>query len=157
MTRANATLKANVDAILKARGQTREDLSKWCRREVSWASKILNDPNRWFPNPYLDRVADFCGLQVYQLFQPGISPLTERRVRDRRTGKDRRMRGVSHHVRETVSQMVATMTEQDIATLIRLRALSPPDREEVEKSIRELPRERKRGPRTSNADGGAQT
>lgn len=151
--KANALMKANVDAVLKARHQTREDLSKWCRREVSWASKILNSPTRWFPMKYWDKISDFVGLSPYQLLQPGIAPLHERRGRERRSGRDRRVRGVEHHVRESISQLVSTLTQDDVALLLQVRSLGPDDRDLVRKSLAALPRRRtKREPKKPSGD-----
>lgn len=78
--RASLLLKSNVDALLRARGQNRKDLAQWCRRSESWISKIFRNPNKDLPLRYYDRIADFFGLAVYELFRPGISPLTERRA-----------------------------------------------------------------------------
>jgi transcriptional regulator with XRE-family HTH domain len=90
--KAHYLLKQNVDALLKARGQTRKELAQFCRRSEAWISKIFSDKERNIPLKYLDRMADFFGLATYQLFQPGISPLTERRSgHERRTGRDRRI------------------------------------------------------------------
>lgn len=138
--RAYALMKANVDAVLKARGISREELSKWCRREVSWASKILNDEKRWFPVPYWDRISDFLGLHPYQLMQPGISALTERRRGERRTGKDRRISAMNHQVRESVSALVASLSPADVADVIRWRALSAESRDAARQTLEELER-----------------
>jgi hypothetical protein len=90
--KANLLLKTNIDALLRARGQTRKDLAMWCRRTESWISKAFRDPNRSIPLRYFDRIADFFGLATYQLFQPGITPYTERRSgKERRSGIDRRL------------------------------------------------------------------
>src|SRR6185436_7688514 len=92
--KADRLLKHNIDALLKARGQTRHELARYCRRSDAWISKIMsgNGDSRNVPLIYLDRISDFFGIATYQLFQPGISPLTERRVlQDRRSGKDRRI------------------------------------------------------------------
>lgn len=89
---ADQLLKHNISALLRARGQTKAELAKWCRRSRSWMDKIFSEDRREIPLKYLDRIADFFGIATYQLFQPGISPLTERRVkRDRRSGRDRRI------------------------------------------------------------------
>src|SRR3989338_2840236 len=77
--------------MLKARGQTRHDLAMWCRRSDPWLSKLFTDENRNIPLKYLDRIADFFGIATYQLFQPGISPLTESRKGERRKVADRRI------------------------------------------------------------------
>src|SRR5688572_28383343 len=89
---AGLLLKRNIDALLRARGQTRHDLAMWCRRTDAWLSKIM-DPNgaRGLPLKYVDRISDFFGITAYQLFQPGISPLMERRMTERRSGLDRRV------------------------------------------------------------------
>lgn len=97
--KANALLKENIDALLRARGQSRKDLAQWCRRTESWISKIFRNPNKEFPMQYLDRAADFFGVQPYQLFQPGISTLTERRTGlERRTATDRRIGHPGRHL-----------------------------------------------------------
>jgi hypothetical protein len=90
---ANRQMKQNVIALLKGRRLAAKDLADWCRRSESWISKILKlDSTREFPLKYWDRIADFFGISTYQLLQPGISSITERRQGDRRTGKDRRVR-----------------------------------------------------------------
>jgi hypothetical protein len=72
-------------------------LAVWCHKTDGWLSKILADePDhakaRGLPVKYLDRIADFFGLATYQLLQPGISALTERRKgTERRSGRDRRI------------------------------------------------------------------
>ena len=89
--KAAALLKRNIDTLLRARRQTRKDLAQWCRRSESWISKVFRHEQREIPLKYLDRIADFFGLATYQLFQPGISALTERRMQiERRAGRDRR-------------------------------------------------------------------
>lgn len=89
--KASRLLAENVTALLKARGQKQKDLAQWCRHSEVWISAILAG-KREAQVKDLDRIADFFGLATYQLFQPGISPLTERRVGpDRRSGSDRRI------------------------------------------------------------------
>jgi hypothetical protein len=101
---ANLLLKTNIDALLRARGQTRKDLAFWCRRTESWISKAFRDPNRSIPLRYFDRIADFFGLATYQLFQPGITPYTERRSkRERRSGIDRRLSHIDR-IRSTIRE-----------------------------------------------------
>lgn len=90
--RADELLKYNIETLLKARGQSRTDLARWCRQSRSWVDKFMSEQRRGIPAKYLDRIADFFGIATYQLLQPGISPLTERRVlSDRRSGRDRRI------------------------------------------------------------------
>lgn len=98
---ASNLLKRNIDDLLRLRGYTHKDLAQWCRRSESWISKIYRHTNRGIPLKYLDRIADFFGLATYQLFQPGISPLTERRSgHDRRSGRDRRISHAQRVIRE---------------------------------------------------------
>lgn len=89
--RAQILLKHNIDTLLRGRGQHRKDLAVWCHRKESWISKIMSEDRREFPQKYLDRIGDFFGLAAYELFQPGISALTERRLGERRQGRDRRV------------------------------------------------------------------
>lgn len=86
----------NIRALLHDRHQTQDNLARWCHRSGVWLSKILKC-ERQARMEDLDRIADFFGLATYQLFQPGLSSVTERRrAGDRRTGKDRR---ISHEHR----------------------------------------------------------
>lgn len=90
--KAHVLLKENIDALLKTRGMTRKDLAQWCRNSESWISKIFRKVDKQMPAQYLDRIADALGLEVYQLYQPGISKRAERRTNiDRRSGQERRI------------------------------------------------------------------
>ncbi len=89
--KAGYLFKLNVEALLRQRGHTHHDLAQWCHRTDAWLSKILGKDDRNLPLKYIDRIADFFGLETYQLFAPGITPLTERRHAKRRVLKDRRM------------------------------------------------------------------
>lgn len=98
--RADRILSENVLALLRARGQNQRDLAQWCGHSETWLSSILRGERNFVVRDY-DKIADFFGIAVYQLFQPGISPLTERRKgRDRRSGRDRR---ISHAQREMMT------------------------------------------------------
>jgi hypothetical protein len=139
--RADVLLKTNIDALLRARHQTRHDLAMWCRRSDAWLSKILGKDNRNVPLEYLDRIADFFGIATYQLFQPGITPLLERRkLVDRRAGGDRRLSAVNHQLRESVSALIASMTHDDVADLLRLRALTGKSRATLRDEAQRLAR-----------------
>lgn len=118
--KATHLLKANIDAMLKARNQTRHDLAVWCRRSDAWLSKIMSESEtRNVQLVYLDRIADFFGIATYQLFQPGISPLSERRKgRDRRSGRDRR-----------ITAAVLSEKRGDVDVMQIIRALSQKGRE----------------------------
>ncbi len=97
---------------MRARGQTRHDLAMWCRRSDAWLSKIMDvNGQRGLPLKYLDRISDFFGIATYQLFQPGITPLHERRKGDRRSGSDRRVSNAQRILRDPA---------EDTQTLIRM-------------------------------------
>lgn len=93
---ANRQMKLNIDALLRGRRLARKDLADWCHRSESWISKIMTlDSPREFPLKYWDKIADFFGIATYQLLQPGVNSLTERRKAQRRTGVERRITRVS--------------------------------------------------------------
>jgi hypothetical protein len=138
--KASALLKHNIYALLQARRQTKHDLAQWCRRSDAWINKILGKDNRNVPLEYLDRIADFFGLSAYQLFQPGISPLLERRKADRRSGKDRRLAAMNMRVRETLSTAIANLSAEDVADVIRLKTLSEASRETLRQAAQQLAR-----------------
>lgn len=135
--RADLLLKKNIDTLLRARGQTRHDLAIWCRRTDAWLSKIFSDKGlegrkeRGIPLKYLDRIADFFGIAVYQLFQPGISHLTERRkMTQRRTGRDRRI-SARHHDLPTTPRLEIEVSPEDEAMLAELRQLTHDEYERI--------------------------
>lgn len=103
---AKHTLRENIKALLLGRKEDASTLASWLGHDKSWINKILNG-HRDMQIEDFDKVADFFGVATYQLFQPGISALTERRVRydDRRSSRDRRisheqriMRGVASRI-----------------------------------------------------------
>lgn len=119
--KADALLKHNIDELLRTRHQKRVELSRYCRRSRSWLDKIFSEGRREIPLKYLDRIADFFGIATYQLFQPGISPLTERRSgHDRRGLRDRRL-----------SRAVVSEKRGDIDWVNIIRALDDQDRADV--------------------------
>ena len=89
--KALVVLRENVKTLLYARREDQAELARHCGHDKSWINKILNE-GRGMQLDDLDKVASFFGIEPYQLFQPGISRLTERRRGgDRRTGLDRRV------------------------------------------------------------------
>lgn len=89
--KAQSLIAQNISTLLRGRGQKQKDLAMWCHHSEVWISAILAG-KREIQFKDLDRIADFFGLATYQLLQPGIAPLTERRkTHDRRNGKDRRI------------------------------------------------------------------
>lgn len=96
---------ANVQALLRLRGQSQRDLAAWCRHSEVWISKILRC-EREARMKDLDRMADFFGLATYQLFQPGLTKATERRRGgDRRSGQDRRLSHEHRQMREVEQEL----------------------------------------------------
>lgn len=148
--RASLLLKHNIDTLLKARHQTRHDLAVWVRQSTDkgkvdpWISKIFTRADREFQLKYLDRIADFFGIAVYQLFQPGISPFTERRKgADRRDGRDRR-----------ISANVLSEKPGDVDVMSLIRALSSAGRQRALEHLVDLVNDELRGPRSRESDGG---
>src|SRR5688572_20198698 len=130
--KANLLLKQNIKALLRARHQSQKDLAQWCRRSETWISHIFNSDTRGVPLKYLDRIADFFGIATYQLLQPGITPLTERRGKTRRSGADRRVSHISHLLRDQdqgisdrslVSEIVALDQTDRLFLIAQLAAL----------------------------------
>lgn len=127
--RADRILRQNIDAILAARGQTRAQLAAACGLSRSWSSKVWKDApdpqgKRGIPLKYLDAFADFFGISVYQLFQPGIAHLTERRSgTDRRSVADRRISATPRGLPSTPIRQIA-VTPEDEAILATLHDLS---------------------------------
>ena len=129
--KAGYLFKHNIRALLRARGQRKHDLAQWCRRSDAWISKILGDANRNIPLKYLDRIADFFGLEAYQLFLPGLTPIAERRSgRDRRSGQDRRL-GMAQP-----ATAQSTVSAADLELLTEINGLTVADRRRFEEWIR---------------------
>lgn len=148
---ASRLLKTNIDALLRERHQTRHDLAMWCRKSDAWLSKILSDsPSdqaRGMPMKYLDRIADFFGLATYQLFQPGLGGIGERRKAERRSGKDRRVSALNQRVHQTLSDAIASLTQTDVADMIRLKTLTEESRSAARAALKELEDAEKRAAR----------
>lgn len=87
--RADLLLAQNIQALLHARREDAKSLAVWCGRSGAWISKVLSG-ERGVPVRELGKIADFFGLTVSQLFQHGISPLTERRRHPERRTHERR-------------------------------------------------------------------
>lgn len=162
--KANQLLKHNIDTLLKERHQTRRDLASAVRQSLDpkkidpWISKIFGSPDAEFQTKYLDRIADFFGFSVYQLFQPGISHLTERRKHlDRRSGRDRRISHLGRQIHAALSPASAHITEEDIADLIRLRALTADSRAVIRQEIDTLDRAEREAAAQRSGRRGADT
>lgn len=137
--KANLLLKQNIDAILKRRGQTRRELAQYTLRTTdkkadSWISHIFGPKGyhtREIPTRYLDRIADFFGLDSYRLFQPGLSAVSERRsTKDRRSASDRRISATPRGLPSTPIRQIA-VTPDDEAILADLHSLNYDDYQRV--------------------------
>lgn len=120
--RADVLLAQNIQALLSARREDAKSLAIWCGHSGAWISKVISG-ERGVPVRELGKIADFFGLTVPELFQSGISPLTERRHNadrrssERRTPFDRRRsvigeRGLHHEVRPFPSKTDPRKTER---------------------------------------------
>lgn len=90
-------VRQNLGSLLAGRKETAAALARYVGKHKTWMSQFLTGKRSELQLSDLDKIADFFGIATYQLFQPGISTLTERRSRtDRRTGRDRR---IGHDVR----------------------------------------------------------
>lgn len=87
--RSDVLLVMNIRALLSTRRMDAGALAQWCGHKAPWISKILS-LERGVQVKDLGRIADFFGLEVCDLFQHGITPLTERRRAQRRSGGERR-------------------------------------------------------------------
>jgi len=162
--KALALLKHNIDTLLKTRGHSRRDLAGWVRQSTNkrlidpWISHIFTNPDQDIPAKYLDRIADFLGVDVHALFQPGLSTATDRRKGERRSGQDRRVNHLRSQAHAALAPVSANLTEADIADLIRLRTLSVESRAEIRRSIDALDRAERaaaaRMPRSPAVDSG---
>lgn len=116
-------MKENIDGLLKKQGLRRHDLAQWCKRGDDWISHIMNTPSRGFPVDYWPKIADFLGVEVFHLLQPGATPLTERRSgTDRRQGIERRV-GPAQRLRERDREPIAPLTADEHELIARMRAL----------------------------------
>jgi len=94
----------NVAALLERDNYKQTDLAQHCRRSDPWVSQFLRGERTWQMDD-LDKVADFFGLDTFQLFRPGIAQRTERRSVQRRAGVDRRIRHEVRRAHQLESQL----------------------------------------------------
>lgn len=127
-------LRRNITALLLARKESQQSLAFSLGHHKTWLNKFLNG-DREIQFKDLDKIADFFGISAYQLFQPGIADLTERRSgKDRRSGRERRIGhtgraflrvdaavGTAHPRRDTI-----TLTGTELQLIEHLRQ-QPPD------------------------------
>jgi transcriptional regulator with XRE-family HTH domain len=84
-------IRENIRTLLARRGESQTALARYCGHDKSWINKFLNE-GRGVQLDDLDKIAAYFGIEPYQLMQPGIARLTERRSgAERRTNTDRRI------------------------------------------------------------------
>lgn len=90
--KAHVLLRNNIATLLAARKETQTALSDYCDNHKTWCSQFLSGKRDEIQLEDIDKIADFFGIANYQLMQPGISRLTERRLGiERREGQERRV------------------------------------------------------------------
>ena len=82
-------LVENIRALLIARNLDQGAMAFAVGHSNAWISKILSGERKMSLTD-IDKVAGFFGLTGSQLLCHGISRMTERRKKDRRSGQDRR-------------------------------------------------------------------
>ncbi len=102
--RALATLRHNITRLLEIHKGSQTELAHWLQHGPSWINKFLNG-ERQIQLKDLDRIAQFFGLAPYQLFQPGISQLTERRTHQRRKHADRRIGSQARYAQDMAAHV----------------------------------------------------
>lgn len=146
---ANQLMKANVLRLLALREKEPEDLARHMRKSASWIDKIYRYDHRTFPIRYYETIAQFLGVHVYQLLQPGIADHSERRSgSDRRKNFDRR-----------VSQAVLSEKALDVDVVHLVRALSTSGRQQAMKVLMDILNDEidgRRPKRTTVADADVQ-
>lgn len=101
--KATHQLRANVKALLIARKDDQKDLAFAIGRHPTTISKFLGG-QRECQLEDVDAMADFFGLSAYQLFQPGMSALTERRRGTERRQRTRRQGHAQRILRDVASE-----------------------------------------------------
>lgn len=129
-------LRENIRAMLAARNESQTSLAAYCRHNKSWINKFLNE-GRGVQVEDLDLIAAFFGLDPYQLFQPGIARVTERRKADRRSGQERRI-GVAGRLASSLQQEVNKFPRLSRRGDYDLSALPSSLRSLIEKADRAL-------------------
>lgn len=130
--------KENIRGLLAKRGITPHAFAAAFGRDDSWASKLLNDSppgigekERGTRLSALDEIADFFGLDVQHLFQPGLVEGSERRSgTDRRIRTDRRVNARRPDLPKTPIRQVS-VTPEDEQILDDLHALKYEDYQRV--------------------------
>lgn len=88
--RAVVQLRLNIEDLLLTHKESQKALADHMNVDPSTLNKFLKG-TREVQLADLDAIADFFHISTYQLFQPGISARTDRRVAKRRSGRERRI------------------------------------------------------------------
>lgn len=128
-------LRQNIAALLRERKEDQKTLAFTMGRHPTTINKFLKG-SRELQLADLDKIAQFFGLATYQLFQPGISSVTERRQgRDRRSGRDRRVGHIGRQLHALSLQHAHGFGRSDVVELSeRITNLSP----EIRAIVRDL-------------------
>jgi transcriptional regulator with XRE-family HTH domain len=104
--RALPQIRENVKHLLKARGIDQKDLAFAIHKHPTTINKFLKG-TREVQLGDLDAMADVLGVDVYQLFQPGLSSVTERRHHERRVGLERRVGPTKRQMLDVAAEIAA--------------------------------------------------
>ncbi len=124
MLHATELVKQNIRALLKVREAKARDLAFACGKSESWLSQILRDPTRRLPSIHFDKIADFFGIAVYQLFVPGIA-VERRSHRDRRTHHERRIGPAARTQARIAAQVNPFRPHPDLRQQVEAVLLNP--------------------------------
>lgn len=139
----NQLMKANVKRLLQLREKEPEDLARHMRKSKSWIEKIYRYDYRTFPIRYYQTIADFLGVHVYQLLQPGYADRSERR-----SGSDRRKR-----IDRRISQAVVSEKALDVDLIHVVRAISTKGRQKAITVLMEILNDELDAPRGKRTTG----
>lgn len=107
--KASHTLRLNIEALLARDHVTPAALAMACGgKDRSWMTRFLNQQRHELQLEDIEKIADFFGKQVYELFHPRTSTVTDRRVDkgDRRAGIERR----KGHVKRDMLRLEAAIS-----------------------------------------------
>ena len=89
MVTAAELLRRRLDALLQFSGRTRKDFAIYLGKQPSWATAYFQGRHSIVLRD-LDRAARFFGVSVPQLFEIDGYRFRDRRIAQRRSGRERR-------------------------------------------------------------------
>lgn len=131
--RAVNVLRENVRALMAQRQLNQKAVAFALSRHPTWINKFLLG-HRMISVTDLDKLADLLGVATYQLFQPGVSKMTERRRGDRRLGPERRVSHETRLARDLEERMRPLPKESPHVTAAALRRVL----DEFDRGVRAL-------------------